>query len=45
VVSQTKLLDGTVALLKLVVLSPVVVLFTVMPDVTTSVPDALVSVP
>lgn len=45
VVSQTKLLAATVALLKLVVLRPVLVLVTVMPLVTTSVPVADVSVP
>jgi hypothetical protein len=45
VVIQTKLLAGTAALLNEVVPVPVVVFVTVIPDVTTSVPDPLMSVP
>ncbi len=45
VVSQIQELAGTVALLKVVVDRPVVVLVTVIPLVTTSVPAAEISVP
>jgi hypothetical protein len=45
VVSQIKLFAGTVGLLKEVVLRPVVVFVQVIPEVTTSVPAAEISVP
>ena len=45
VVSHTQLSDGIEALSKLVVLMPVVVLVTVIPPVTTSVPAPETSVP